>query len=171
LTRAAWYCINIIAIKSRLLPSNRLKVGLLRAFGARVGTGVVIKPGVNIKYPWNISIGNFAWIGEDAWLDSLGTIEIGEHVCISQGAYLCTGNHDWRSCGFDLIVLPIVVEEGVWIGAKAIVLPGVKVRKYSVVTAGSVLTRDSREKWIHRGNPARPEKPRWPEEPSEFAGQ
>lgn len=158
----AWYCVNAWIFQPKIFPFRRLKVALLRMFGARVGTGVVVKPGVNVKYPWNVAVGNNVWIGEDAWLDSLGRIEIGDNVCISQGAYLCTGNHDWRSPRFDLVVKPILIEDGAWIGAKAVVLPGVRVAMESILSAGSVLVKDSREGWVHRGNPAQPEKPRWP---------
>jgi putative colanic acid biosynthesis acetyltransferase WcaF len=127
---------------------------VLRVFGAKIGHGVVLKPCINIKYPWNIDIGNDSWIGENAWLDSLALIKIGSNVCVSQGAYLCTGNHDWSDPAFGLVVKTIVVEDGAWIGAMATVPPGVTIASHSVVTAGSVIVEDTEPYGIYAGNPA-----------------
>src|ERR1700759_4201941 len=86
LKRLLWFYVNAWIFKTSLLPFNNLKRGLLRLFGASVDKGVVIKPCVNIKYPWNLSIGENTWIGENVWLDSLVMIQIGANACISQGA-------------------------------------------------------------------------------------
>lgn len=91
-------------------PSSSLRIRLLRLFGARMGKGVVIKPSVNIKYPWNLSIGDYSWIGENVWIDNLTHVAIGSNVCISQGAMLLCGNHDYKRPTFDLMVKPIVIE-------------------------------------------------------------
>ena len=155
LVRALWYFANVLLLQNPLNPLSSLKVLLLRIFGAKVGKGVVLKPSINVKYPWNLRIGDHCWIGEGAWLDSLAPITIGHHVCISQGSYLCTGNHDWSDPAFGLIVKPIVVEDGVWIGARALVMPGVTLGSHSVVTAGSVVTGDTEPRMIYAGNPAR----------------
>jgi len=77
---------------------------------------VVFKPSINVKYPWKLEIGDHSWIGEGAWLDSLAPIRIGSNCCISQGVYFCTGNHDWTDPAFGLIVKPIVIEDGAWVG-------------------------------------------------------
>lgn len=123
-------------------------------FGAQIGNNVIVKPRVNIKYPWNISIGNNAWIGEGAWLDSLGKISLGANVCISQGAMLICGNHNYKKQTFDLIVGDINIDEGAWIGAGAIVCAGVNCKSHSVLTAGSVATSDLDEYSIYQGIPA-----------------
>lgn len=154
LMRLLWLVTNALFLQNPLNISSRLKVLLLRCFGAKIGTGVVIKPGVSVKYPWNIQIGDHVWIGENAWLDSLAPIKIGNHTCLSQGAYLCTGNHDWTDPAFGLIVKPIVIEDGAWIGARAVVLPGVTTASHSVVTAGAVLTQSTEPYTIYAGNPA-----------------
>ncbi len=154
LVRALWYVVNVLFFINPLNPSSRLKVWLLQLFGARVGRGTRLKPRMNIKYPWNVEIGDYAWIGEKAWIDSLGKITIGSNVCISQGAYLCTGNHDWKDASFGLIVSPITMESGVWVGARAVVLPGVVLRDHSVITAGSVVTADTEAYAVYQGNPA-----------------
>ena len=56
---------------------------------------------------WRLQVGQACWLAEDAWLDNLAPISLGDRVCLSQGAYLCTGNHDFRSPGFDLRLGPI----------------------------------------------------------------
>jgi len=154
LKRLLWYFVNVIFFKNGWNPLSGLKVRLLRLFGSRVGVGVMIKPGVNIKYPWWLEIEDHCWIGEDVWIDCLTTVKLGKHVCLSQGAMLLTGNHNYKSHRFDLIVQSIVLEEGVWIGAKAIVGPGVIARSHSILTVGSVANRGMEAYWIYQGNPA-----------------
>jgi putative colanic acid biosynthesis acetyltransferase WcaF len=128
----------------------------LRLLGAKVGKGVVIKPDVNIKYPWFLEIGDNVWIGEGAWIDNLAYVRIGNNVCISQEAYILTGNHNYKKDTFDLIVNPIVIEDGVWVGAKAIVCPGVTLKTHSVITVGSVITKSTEPYTIYLGITAEP---------------
>ena len=130
-----------------------LKRGILRNFGAELGAGVVVKPKAKITFPWKLSVGENSWIGEEAWLLNLDSIEIGSNVCISQRAFLCAGSHNWKKESFDLITKPIVIENGVWICADVFIGPGVTVGKNSVVTAGSVVTRDLSPGMICSGNP------------------
>lgn len=127
---------------------------MLKWFGARVGKGVVIKPGVNIKYPWRLSIGDYSWIGERSWIDNLGHVSIGAHCCLSQGSMLLCGNHDYKKPTFDLLIQPINLEDGVWIGAKAIVTPGVTCRSHSVLAVNSVAIGNLEAYSIYQGNPA-----------------
>ena len=126
----------------------------MRLFGAKIGKGVVIKPAVNIKYPWFLTIGDNSWVGENVWIDNLGKVEIGSNVCISQGALLLCGNHDYKKTGFDLIVGDILLEDGVWIGAKAIVTGNVVCKSHAILTAGSITSKDLEAYSIYRGNPA-----------------
>ncbi|MGO9242026.1 MAG: WcaF family extracellular polysaccharide biosynthesis acetyltransferase [Bryobacteraceae bacterium] len=150
---AAWLCSQGVLF-STWLPGSRWRVGLLRLFGAHIGHGVVIKPGVRVKFPWRLRIGDHSWIGESAWLDDLCEISIGWNCCVSQGAYLCTGNHDWSDPSFRLILKPIVLCDGAWVGAHAIVCPGVTLGEQAVAAAGSVVTKDIPAFEIHAGNPA-----------------
>ena len=152
--RFLWFFVNVFFLQSKLCPFNNVKVFLLRIFGAKVGSNVIIKPGVNIKYPWKLIIGNNVWIGEKVWIDNLGLITINNNVCISQEAMLICGNHNYKKSSFDLIVKNIMVKEGVWIGAKAIVCPGVVCNSHSVLTIGSVATNNLEEYTIYSGNPA-----------------
>jgi putative colanic acid biosynthesis acetyltransferase WcaF len=152
--RFVWYFRNIFLFKSSLPWPNSLKIFVLRFFGAKVGKGVLFKPCVNIKYPWFLEIGNNVWIGEEVWIDNLGKVKIGNNVCLSQGAMLLCGNHNYKNETFDLIVGDITLEDGVWVGAKSIVGPGVTMKSHSILTAGSVLTKDTEEYGIYQGNPA-----------------
>lgn len=154
LQRILWFCINAFIFKSSLLPSSILKVFILRLFGAKVGNNVIIRHQVNIKYPWFLSIGNDTWIGEQVWIDNLVSVTIGSNVCLSQGAMLLTGNHDYSKSTFDLITGEIVLKNGVWIGAKAIVCPNVCIEEHSVLTAGSIGNKNMEAYGIYQGNPA-----------------
>jgi len=153
LKRALWYCVNATFFIS-YFPFNGLKIILLKIFGARIGNNVIIKPSVNIKFPWNLVIGSNVWIGEKTWIDNLALVTIHDHVCVSQGALLLTGNHDYKKSSFDLLVNAIVLEEGVWVGAKSIVCPGVHCASHSVLSAGSVAVHNLEPYGIYQGNPA-----------------
>jgi putative colanic acid biosynthesis acetyltransferase WcaF len=154
LIRLFWFITNALFFQNPLISFSKLKIALLRLFGAKVGAGVRIKSSVNIKYPWKLSIGDYVWIGEKVWIDSLAQITIGNNVCISQGAMLLTGNHDYRKSSFDLIVKGIVLKDGVWIAAKAVVCPGVMAESHAVLTVGAVATKDLQSFCIYQGNPA-----------------
>src|SRR4051812_41816119 len=107
-------------------PSG-LRVALLRAFGARVGDGVVVRAGANVTFPWRLSVGDDVWIGEEVLLLSLAPVTLESNVCLSHRAFLCTGSHDFRAPGFDLITKPIVVRAGSWVAAQTFIAPGVEI--------------------------------------------
>jgi len=154
LVQALWYFAGLPLLRSHLVPISRLKCAVLRLFGARIGRGVYIKPGVRVKFPWYLAVGDFCWLGEDLWIDNLAAVEIESDVCISQGAYLCTGNHDWTTPNMKLFRRPIRIESGSWIGARAILCPGVVIGSGSVIAAGSVVTRKIGPYQVWAGNPA-----------------
>jgi len=149
-----WYVLNIILFKNSFFPLSGLKVVILRLLGAHIGRGVVIKPSVNIKYPWRLRIGNYSWIGENVWIDNLDSVIIGSNVCISQDALLLCGNHNYKKETFDLFTGKIILEDGVWIGAKSTVCMGVTCKSHSVLSVGSVATSDLEPFSIYQGNPA-----------------
>ncbi len=154
LVRALWFFVGLPLLRCQALPSSSFRRWLLRLFGAEIGTAVVIKPGVRVKYPWLLRVGDHCWIGEDCWIDNLSLVHLGNHVCISQGVYLCTGNHDWSDPTFGLIVRPIHVHDGAWICARAIVGPGAIIGEGAVLTAGSVATKSLQPYVVYAGNPA-----------------
>ncbi|MGA2737157.1 MAG: WcaF family extracellular polysaccharide biosynthesis acetyltransferase [Bryobacteraceae bacterium] len=150
-----WHFIGAPLVRANWLPVSSVKTALLKAFGAHIGVGAYIKPGIKIKFPWYLTVGDHCWLGEDVWIDNLAPVTIGSHVCVSQGAYLCTGNHDWSSTNMKLFRRPIALQDGSWVGARAIVGPGTVVGAGAIVTAGSVITRDVPAGQIWSGNPAR----------------
>ncbi len=152
--RFFWYFINVIFFKSSFFPFNFLKIFLLQLFGCSLGKGVVIKPNVNIKYPWKLSLGNYVWIGESVWIDNLDNVTIGNHVCISQGAILICGSHNYKKQSFDLITKEIILNDGVWVGAKSIILPGVVAESHAILSAGSVISKNLESFTVYKGNPA-----------------
>jgi putative colanic acid biosynthesis acetyltransferase WcaF len=152
--RLLWHYINAFVFKSSLFPVYGLKVSLLRLFGAKIGKQVEIKPNVNIKYPWNLIIADEVWIGEEVWIDNLVMTTIGSNVCLSQGSLLLSGSHNYKKSSFDLITGNIILENGAWIGAKAIVNQGITVGSHAVLTAGSVATKNLEAYAIYQGNPA-----------------
>jgi putative colanic acid biosynthesis acetyltransferase WcaF len=154
LKQSLWFFCSVVVVRNPLIPFSSVRKWVLVLFGAKIGTGVRIRPGVQIKFPWKLTIGDHVWLGEHCWIDNLAIVSIGDHSCISQGAYLCTGNHDHTSKGFDLIMKPITLEDGVWIGAKAIVAPGVTCHSHCILTAGSVATKNMDAYGIYQGNPA-----------------
>ena len=152
--RIVWYFINISFFKNYFFPFSGFKTFILKLFGGKVGKNLVIKPNVNIKYPWFLEIGDNVSIGEGVWIDNLDMVILGDNVCISQGAYLLTGNHNYKLKSFDLITKRIIIESGVWIGAKSIVCPGVTCKSHSILSVNSVATSDLEKFSIYQGNPA-----------------
>lgn len=152
--RMLWTIFSSIFFRHSLALGSRHKIWILKLFGAKVGIGVVIKPSVQIKYPWKLSIGHHSWIGEHVWIDNLDRVSIADNCCISQAALLLCGNHNYSSPEFDLIIKPIVLESGAWVGAKSVVAPGVTLHSHSVLTAGSCATSDLAAYGIYQGNPA-----------------
>lgn len=152
--RAAWLLAERLVLASSMPWPSTVRRGLLRAFGATVGKGVVIKPRVRVKYPWNLSIGDHTWIGEGVWIDSLAKVSIGAHACLSQGCMIETGNHDWSKPTFDLIVKEVVVEDGAWAAVKSLLLPGSRLASHAVLSGGSVLAGQTEPYAVYVGNPA-----------------
>lgn len=149
-----WTLVSAFLFRTSLPLPSSIKVNLLKIFGAQIGDGVVIKPCVNIKYPWKLYIGNYSWIGENVWIDNLDVVKIGDSCCLSQGCYLLTGNHDFTSTTFNLLLGQINIENEAWVGAKAVVCPGVTMQRGSLLTVGSIATKNLDELGIYQGNPA-----------------
>jgi putative colanic acid biosynthesis acetyltransferase WcaF len=134
-------------------PSS-LRVMLLRAFGAKIGQGVVIRSQVNVSFPWRLEIGDDVWIGEEVLILSLAQVTLGSDICLSQRAFLCTGSHQFQGPNFDLVTKPIVVRSKSWVAAQVFIAPGVEIGEGSMVAAGSVVLENVPPKSLVRGNPA-----------------
>jgi len=156
-----WYLVKVFFFLSALPYPNRLKVLLLKLFGAKVGNGIVIKPRVNIHFPWKLEIGNHVWIGEEVLILNFERVSIGENVCISQRAFLCGGNHNYRTINMEYKNGPITIQPGVWIGAGAFIGGNVTIGIDTVVSAYSFVSTDLDENCIYKGNPATIKGKRW----------
>ena len=150
-----WFFFNVFVIKNNLNPFSSYRIFVLKLFGAKIGKGVIIRPGVSVKYPWKLQIGDNTWIGENVWIDNLSNIIIGKNVCVSQGAMLLSGNHNYKKTSFDLISKEIIIDNGSWVGAKSIVCGGVKLDSHCVLSVGSVASSDLQSYGIYKGNPAK----------------
>ena len=146
--------VSTVFFRHSLCAGSGYKRFLLRLFGARIGKGVVIKPSVQIKYPWKLEIGDHSWIGEHCWIDNLAQVRIGAHCCLSQRSMLLCGNHDYSKTTFDLITGDITLESGAWLGAGAMLGPGVTMGSHSVLAAMSMASSDLSPYTVYRGNPA-----------------
>jgi putative colanic acid biosynthesis acetyltransferase WcaF len=150
----AWFLFGLPLLRCPVLISSALRRKLLMWFGASIGEGVVVKPGVRVKFPWKLTVGRHCWIGEDCWIDNLAPVKLGDHVCLSQGSYLCTGSHDWSDRAFALITRPIEIQAGAWIAARASVAPGTVIGEHAVIGFGAVVSGVVPSYEIYAGNPA-----------------
>jgi putative colanic acid biosynthesis acetyltransferase WcaF len=152
--RLLWWVIGRCFVNTYLPIPMGVKKWILTSFGAKIGDGFVIKPKVLIKYPWFLEVGDHCWIGEKVWIDNLCLVRLESHVCLSQGALLLTGNHNYKKEGFDLMTGKILLKEGTWVGAKAVVCPNITTCANSIITAGSVLQKNTELEGVYQGNPA-----------------
>lgn len=148
-----WYFTSAVFIRSGMLPFSSIIVAILRLFGAKIGKGVRIKPGIYVHYPWKLAVGDHSWLAE-CRIENLDQVTIGSNACVSQMAMLLTGNHNYKSVNFDLITKPIVIEDGAWVAANATVCPGVTAKSHSVLAVGSIATKDLEPYSVYQGNPA-----------------
>jgi putative colanic acid biosynthesis acetyltransferase WcaF len=151
---AFWLLISNVFFLTNIPYPNFTKVFILKCFGGKVGKNVVIKPWVKIKFPWMLSLGNSVWLGESVWIDNISEIKIGNNVCISQGALLITGNHNYSSEKFELISKPIIIEDGVWVCANTILIGGITIHSHAVLAINSLASKDLEPYSIYSGNPA-----------------
>ncbi|HCQ66712.1 MAG TPA: colanic acid biosynthesis acetyltransferase WcaF [Rhodobacteraceae bacterium] len=156
---ALWIALDGLLLSS-WLPGSGWRAALLRAFGASIGTGVVIKPRVRVKFPWRLALADHVWIGESVWIDNLDKVTIGAHTCLSQGAYLCTGSHDWTDPRFALVTKPIRIEGECWVGARATLAPGTIMETGAVLAMGGLGRGHIAGGMIHAGVAGTAPKPR-----------
>lgn len=175
--RAAWgrpvYIVYLWAIAERLLVTNswqissRLRIATLRAFGATIGNGVIFRPRTRVAFPWKLTIGDRAWIGEGVWFHNQAEVSIGHDAVISQETFLTTGSHAHR-LNMALITRPIVVEAGAWVTSRCVILGGSSIGRSAVIAPLSVVTGQVIPAGtIWRGNPATPIGVRFTAGPSE----
>ncbi len=155
-----WWLIQSTLFRHSPQFAYGFRRALLRAFGARVGKSAIIRPSVEVTYPWKVTIGDHAWIGDGAVLYSLGEIRIGNHSVVSQRSYLCAGDHDYSQIDFPIRARSITIHDECWIAADVYVAPGVSIGAGTVVGARSSVFRDLPSGMVCTGSPARAIKPR-----------
>jgi putative colanic acid biosynthesis acetyltransferase WcaF len=136
-----WALVELLLVTNPLQVSSRLRVMVLRRFGARIGSGVVFRPRTRVKFPWKLQIGERCWIGEGVWFHNQDRIELGCDVVISQETMLTTGSHAHRR-DMALITRPIVIEDGAWITSRCLVLGGSRVGRGALVHPMTVVSGD-----------------------------
>lgn len=138
-----------------LFPSHHIRRFFYRISGMIIGDGSTIHTGARFYDPGNIRIGKDSIIGEGVVLDGRDKIIIGNHVAIATEVMIYNAEHDVQSENFSAKTEPVVIEDYVFIGPRAIILPGVKVGKGAVVAAGAVVTKNVDEFSIVGGVPAK----------------
>lgn len=136
-------------------PANGWRLFWLGVFEARIHGTPFVHQRARITIPWKITLHDRACVGDRANLYSLGEIELGARCTIAQEAYLCTGTHDFTQATCPLVVAKITVGEDAFVGARAFIMPGVKVGARAVVGACSVVTQDVPDDVIAVGNPSK----------------
>jgi putative colanic acid biosynthesis acetyltransferase WcaF len=160
LGRLGWAIASTLLFRFSPAPLHGWRAFLLRCFGAKVGQGVHVYPGVKIWAPWNLDLADQCGIASGAILYSQGKISIGRRAVISQGAHLVAGTHDYSQAGFPLITKPITVGAQAWIAAEAFIHPGITIGEGCIIGARSVVTKNMPDWMVCTGHPCLPVKAR-----------
>jgi putative colanic acid biosynthesis acetyltransferase WcaF len=155
LTRLAWQIFSALFVRPSPRPLHRWRAFCLRIWGAKIARGCRIYPGVIVWAPWNLECDENACVADGAELYNPAPIRLGARAVVSQGAFVCTGSHDYEKQALPLVARAITVGADAWIGARALILPGCAVGAGSVIGAGSVVTRSTPEWSVCAGNPCR----------------
>ena len=107
-----WTAAELVLVTNPWQPSSRLRARVLRAFGAQIGEGVVLRPRLRVKFPWKLKVGDRSWIGEDVWIHNQAELTVGSDAVVSQGTFITTGSHDF-SGDMSLRTRPVTIEDGV----------------------------------------------------------
>jgi putative colanic acid biosynthesis acetyltransferase WcaF len=164
LVEAVWIIVEFFLVSNPLQVSSRVRAWALRLFGARIGSNVLMRHRLRVKFPWNLRIGDNCWIGEGVWIHNQGVVTIEDNVVVSQEAFITTGSHDIYE-SMDLVVRSVVVRRGAWVTTRCIVLQEVEIGENAILTPGSVANKSLPPGSICGGNPAEFIRARWKETP------
>lgn len=155
ITGLLWWIVGYI-------PLHHVRRFFYRLFGMTIGSGSTIHMMARIYDPSGVEIGNDTIVGERVSLDgrhqlvdSHGGITIGDHVDIASEVMIWTSQHDLRSASWQAIEEKVTIGDYVFIGPRAIILPGVQIGRGAIVAAGAVVTKDVQELSIVAGVPAK----------------
>lgn len=141
-------------------PANKVRIGLLKLMGAKIGHTCLIEPRVRVLMPWNLELGDCVVLGRDVEIYNYALVKINDMSVISQRCYLCTGTHDYTHPYMPLIWKPITVGSECWVAAEVFLAPGVEIGNGAVIGARSVVTKNMPEWMVCAGNPCKPIKAR-----------
>lgn len=148
-----WAMVEVLIVTNPLQISSRLRVAVLRVFGAQIGRQVIFRPRTRVKFPWKLQIGDRSWIGEGVWIHNQDFVVIGNDVVISQETFITTGSHSHRK-NMALVTSPITVADGTWVTTRCMILGGTSIGKSSLVTPMSLVKGSHEANAILSGNPA-----------------
>jgi len=158
--RVLWWIVRATLFRCSFHTSNGFRRMLLRAFGARIGRGVNIRPSARVTFPWNLEMENYSCLGEEVWVYNVAKVRIGKYSVISQRSHLCTGTHDYTRRRMPLEARPISIGAGVWVCAEVFIAPGVRIGDMAVIGARSAVFKDMPAGMVCFGHPCRPVKRR-----------
>lgn len=140
-TLALWLLVELLLVTNPLQISSALRAVVLRAFGAQIGRGVILRPRMRVKFPWKLRIGDRSWIGEGVWIHNQDQVIIGSDVVLSQDTFLTTGSHRHRT-DMGLITKPVVIDDGAWITSRSVVLGGTHMGRSALARPLTVVKGD-----------------------------
>ena len=160
LNRIKWIWMDLVLFKlnlvSHCIPFHSIRKFYFRLFGLKIGKNSFIHMRTRFFNPAGITIGNGTIVGDACFLDGRASLVIGNNVDIATGVMVYNSEHDVHSEDFKPIEEPIEIGDYVFIGPRAIILPGVKIGKGAVIAAGAVVTRSVKDFEIVGGVPAKP---------------
>ncbi len=145
----------VLAIVSSLVPFHSVRKLIYQLAGLRIGKNSYIHMGTRFFNPSKISIGDGTIIGDHCFLDGRAPLKIGNHVDIASQVLIYNSEHDVNSVGFDPIEESVEIGDYVFIGPRAVILPGVKIGRGAVVAAGAVVAQNVKDFEIVGGVPAK----------------
>jgi maltose O-acetyltransferase len=159
LNRIKWIWLDLVLFKlnfvSHFIPFHSIRKFYFRLFGLKIGKNSFIHMRTRFFYPAGITIGDGTIIGDACFLDGRGSLKIGDNVDVASEVMIYNSQHDIQSKNFKPVEEPVEIEDYVFIGPRAIILPGVKIGKGAVVAAGAVVTSNVEEFEIVGGVPAK----------------
>lgn len=136
-----WGLAELLFVTNPLQVSSRVRLTVLRAFGADIASGVIFRPRTRVRFPWKLHIGERSWIGEGVWFHNQDDVWIGHDVVVSQETFLTTGSHAHRR-DMALLTRPIVIGDGAWVTSRCMILGGATIGRNALVAPMTVVSSD-----------------------------
>ncbi|MEX5306091.1 acetyltransferase [Kocuria sp. CPCC 205258] len=127
-----WTATELVIITNPWQISSSLRTKVLKAFGAKIGNGVIIRPRTRIRFPWNLEVGDRSWIGDGVWIHNRETVAIGHDVVVSQETFITTGSHAYRT-DMGLITRPVMIDDGAWVTSRCVITGGVNIGRSALI--------------------------------------